>query len=195
MFVIKIQQLEGITDQRHKCLCHIIVGLPCLSNRLLALTVKGRVCVSAWKCVEHRYCFWLWLTQACTDGTDVEKPATLAYSKGHSDVSQWLSRNQLMEYACKDDYNICVRSTHRDSLCTLLHSMPYMKQNTTPCNARLLMIAVLHSNVGTNRYHSLPWCDKQLWLVASGILQPWKSQRQTVPVVDWVTEKVHPFAW
>jgi len=54
MFVIKIQQLEGITDQRHKCLCQIIVDLPWLPNRLLALTVEGRVCVLAWKCVEHR---------------------------------------------------------------------------------------------------------------------------------------------
>jgi len=40
MFVIQIQQLEGITDQRHKCLCQIIVDLPWLPNRLFALTVK-----------------------------------------------------------------------------------------------------------------------------------------------------------
>jgi len=55
----------------------------------------------------------------------VEKPVILAHSKGHLDVSQWLSRNQLIEYDYKDDYkyNICVRSTHMDSLSSMLHSM------------------------------------------------------------------------
>jgi len=41
MFAIKIQQLEGITVQRYKRLCHIIVDLPCLPNRLLPLPLKA----------------------------------------------------------------------------------------------------------------------------------------------------------
>jgi len=60
-----------------------------------------------------------------------------------------------MEYDCKDDYNICDRSTHMDSLSTLIYSMLNVKNhNTTPCNVRLLMISVLHGDAGTNRYHS-----------------------------------------
>jgi len=61
----------------------------------------------------------------------VENPVILAHSKGHLNVSQWLSRNQLMEYDYKDDYNICVRSTHMDSLSTLLHSMLYVNHNNS----------------------------------------------------------------
>ena len=40
----------------------------------------------------HR--FWLWLTQACTEDVDVEKPLILAHSKGHPDVSQRLIESQ-----------------------------------------------------------------------------------------------------
>ena len=47
-----------------------------------------------------------------------------------------LSRNQLMEYDYKDDYNICVRSTHMESLSTLLHSMLYVNHNNS--SVRLL---------------------------------------------------------
>ena len=67
----------------------------------------------------------------------MEKPVILAHSKGHLDVSQWLSRNQLIEYDYKDDYkyNICVRSTHMDSLSSMLHSMWHMNHNTTPASA------------------------------------------------------------
>ena len=49
--------------------------------------------------------------QAFTDGVDVVKPVILAHAKGHPDVGQRLSRNQIMECASKDDNNFCVDST------------------------------------------------------------------------------------
>ena len=54
--------------------------------------------------------------QALTNGVEAVKPIILAHAKGHSDVGQMLSRNQIMEYASKDNYDICVDSAHIDSL-------------------------------------------------------------------------------
>ena len=54
--------------------------------------------------------------QALTDGVEVVKPIILAHAKGHSDIGQMLSRNQTMEYASKDNYDICIDSAHIDSL-------------------------------------------------------------------------------
>ena len=56
--------------------------------------------------------------QALTNGVGIEavNPIILAHAKGHSDVGQMLSRNQIMEYASKDNYDICVDSAHIDSL-------------------------------------------------------------------------------
>ncbi len=54
--------------------------------------------------------------QAITDGVDVVKPVILAHAKGHPDVGQRLSRNQIMECASKDDNNFCVDSTQTDGL-------------------------------------------------------------------------------
>ena len=54
--------------------------------------------------------------QALTNGVEAVKPISLAHAKGHSDVGQMLSRNQIMEYARKDNYDICVDSAHIGSL-------------------------------------------------------------------------------
>ena len=51
--------------------------------------------------------------QAFTDGVEVVKPVILAHAKGHSDVGQMLSRNQIMECAGEDNYNIWVDSTKK----------------------------------------------------------------------------------
>ena len=54
--------------------------------------------------------------QAVTNGVEAVKPIILAHAKCHSDVGQMLSRNQIMEYASKDNHDICVDSAHIDSL-------------------------------------------------------------------------------
>ena len=54
--------------------------------------------------------------QALTNGVEAVKPIRLAHAKGHSDVGQMLRRNRIMEYARKDNYDICVDSAHIDSL-------------------------------------------------------------------------------
>ena len=41
--------------------------------------------------------------QALTNGGEVVKQIILADAKCHSDVGQMLSRNQIMEYASKDN--------------------------------------------------------------------------------------------
>ena len=41
--------------------------------------------------------------QALTNGVGVVKPIIIAHAKGHSDVGQMSSRNQIMEYASKDN--------------------------------------------------------------------------------------------
>ena len=50
--------------------------------------------------------------QALTNGVESVKPIILAYAKGNSDVGQMLSRNQIMEYASKDDI-MCRQCAHR----------------------------------------------------------------------------------
>ena len=60
--------------------------------------------------------------QALTNGVEVVKPIILVHAKGHSDVGQMLSRNQMMEYASKDNYDICVDSAHIDSLLPCLRA-------------------------------------------------------------------------
>ena len=63
--------------------------------------------------------------QTLTNGVEVVKPSILVHAKGHSDVAQMLSCNQIMEYASKDNYDICVDSAHIDSLLPLLQGMQY----------------------------------------------------------------------
>ena len=63
--------------------------------------------------------------QAFTNGVEVVKPIILIHAKGHSDVAQMLSRNQIMEYASKDNHDICVNSVHIYSLLPLLQGMQY----------------------------------------------------------------------
>ena len=60
--------------------------------------------------------------QALTNGVEVVKPIILAHAKYHSDVGQIWSRNQIMEYASKDNYGICVDSAHIDSLLPCLRA-------------------------------------------------------------------------
>ena len=62
---------------------------------------------------------------AFTNGVEVVKPIIPIHAKGHSDVAQMLSRNQIMEYASKDNHDICVDSAHIDSLLPLLQGMQY----------------------------------------------------------------------
>ena len=80
------------------------------------------------------------------------KPVIPAHAKGHPDVGQRLSRNQIMECASKDDNNICVDSTHTDGLLPLLQCMQYVNHNS---GVRLLMITVLHGDAVPNANHSL----------------------------------------
>ena len=53
--------------------------------------------------------------QALTNGVEVVKPILIAHAKGHSDVGQMFSRNQIMEYASKGNYDIimCRQYAHR----------------------------------------------------------------------------------
>ena len=81
--------------------------------------------------------------QACTDGVDVLKSVILAHAKGYPDIDQSLGYSQITECANKDDYNICVNSTHMESLCPLLQCMHYMNNNP---GVRLFMIVVLHGD-------------------------------------------------
>ena len=60
--------------------------------------------------------------QALTNGIEVVKPIIIDHAKGHSDVGQMLSRNQIMEYASNDNYDICVDSAHMDSLLPCLRA-------------------------------------------------------------------------
>ena len=55
--------------------------------------------------------------QAFKNGIEVLTPIVIAHAKDHSDVDQMLTRNQIMEYASKDNYDdLCVDSAHIDSL-------------------------------------------------------------------------------
>ena len=66
--------------------------------------------------------------QAFNNGIEVLTPIVIAHAKDHSDVDQMLTRNQIMEYASKDNYDdICVDSAHIDSLLPLLQGMHHHK--------------------------------------------------------------------
>ena len=60
--------------------------------------------------------------QALTNDVEVVKPIILARAKGHADVGQMWSRIQIMEYASKNNYDICVDSAHTYSLLPCLRS-------------------------------------------------------------------------
>ena len=98
--------------------------------------------------------------RAFTNGVEVVKPIALSHAKDHSDVDQMLTRNQIMEYASKDNYDLCVDSAHIDSLIPLLQGMPYVNHNPGVC---LLMINVLPGDGFTNGKHNLPCCDIHSW--------------------------------
>ena len=91
--------------------------------------------------------------QAFTNGVEVVILISLAHAKGHSDVGQMLYRNQIMEYASKDNYDICVDSAHIDSLLPMLQGMRYVNHNP---GVRLLIITVLQGDAFTNGNHNLP---------------------------------------
>ena len=91
--------------------------------------------------------------QASTNGVDVVKPVILDLAKGDSDVGKRLSRRKIMEFAYKDDNNMCVHNTHNDSIRPLLQCMHYMNHNP---GVRLCMIAVLRDDVGTFGLHNFP---------------------------------------
>ena len=96
--------------------------------------------------------------QAFKNGIEVVTPIVIAHAKDHSDVDQMLTRNQIMEYASKDNYDdLCVDSAHIDSLLPLLQGMHYWTTS-------LHMIKVLPGDVFTNGNHNLPWCDIHSWL-------------------------------
>ena len=66
------------------------------------------------------------LTWNDPNGIEVLTPIVIAHAKDHSDVDQMLTRNQIMEYASKDNYDdLCVDSAHIDSLLPLLQGMHY----------------------------------------------------------------------
>ena len=75
--------------------------------------------------------------QAFTNGVEVVTPLALSHAKDHSEVDQMLTHNQIMEYASKDNYDLCVVSAHIDSMIPLLQGMQYV--NHSP-GVRLLMI-------------------------------------------------------
>ena len=93
------------------------------------------------------------VSQAFTNDIDVVKPICLAHAKGHSDVGQMLSHNQIMEYASEDNYDICVDSVHIDNLLLLLRGMQYVNHNP---GVRLLMITGLQGDAFTNGNLNLP---------------------------------------
>ena len=91
--------------------------------------------------------------QALTNGVEVVTPIILAHAKGHSDVGQMLCRNQIMEYASKDNRDICVDSAHIDSLLLLPQGMQYVNHNP---GVRPPRVSVLHGDAFTNGNHNLP---------------------------------------
>ena len=121
--------------------------------------------------------------QAFKNGIEVLTPIVIAHAKDHSDVDQMLTRNQIMEYASKDNYDdLCVDSAHIDSLLPLLQGMHYWTTS-------LHMIKVLPGDVFTNGNHNLPWCDIhscQMNCATLGI------RIAKFLLVHWVTKEVHP---
>ena len=71
--------------------------------------------------------------QAFKNGLEVLKPILIAHAKDHSDVDQMLTRNQIMVYASKENYDLCVDSAHIDSLLPLLQGMQYVNHNSGIC--------------------------------------------------------------
>ena len=98
--------------------------LPGLTNRLIAVAFKTVVLLpeNVLNTGNARDC----CSQAFKNGIEVLTPIVIAHAKDHSDVDQMLTRNQIMEYASKDNYDdLCVDSAHIDSLLPLLQGMHY----------------------------------------------------------------------